>query len=106
MPESAGHCMMPFIPQSHADQPRRWRAPFMVGLLTMTCGCATAPAPPAAEVRQGLGAVAIAPAQYTPQSNFSTYATGKSAGAARGAAEGDPSSQLQLNHDYRFVTPP
>ena len=65
-----------------------WRASLMVGALTMICSCATAPAPLAVEVREKLGVVAIAPAQYTPQSNFSTYATGKLAGATKGAAEG------------------
>jgi hypothetical protein len=60
----------------------------MVAMLTVIGGCATAPAPPAVEVRARLGVVAIAPAQYTPESNFSTYASGKSAGATKGVAQG------------------
>src|SRR5512134_2408936 len=65
-----------------------WRVSFLGGALTMICACATVPAPPAAEVRSRLGTAAIAPAQYQPQSNFSTYAAGRSAGAAKGVAEG------------------
>ena len=66
----------------------------MVAMLTMVCGCAVIPDPPAVEVREGLGVVAIVPAQYTPESNFSTYASGKSAGATKGAAEGAVGSAL------------
>lgn len=73
-----------------------WRASLVVGTSVMICSCATAPASPAVEVRQGLGVVTVAPAQYTPQSNFSTYAAGKSAGAARGAAEGAAGGALVM----------
>lgn len=47
---------------------------------------AVAPPPPAATSRDALGIVAIAPAQFTPDSNFSTFAKGAGAGAAKGAA--------------------
>lgn len=45
-----------------------------------------APPPPAASARDALGVVAIAPAQFAPDSNFSTFAKGAGAGAAKGAA--------------------
>lgn len=82
--------------RSGRDQDWGWRLPLMIGALAVNFGCATVPAPPAAEVRKSLGVVAIAPAQYTPQSNFSTYAAGKSAGAAKGAAEGAAGGALVM----------
>jgi len=44
-----------------------------------------APPPPATTSRDALGIVAMAPAQFIPESNFSTFAKGAGAGAAKGA---------------------
>jgi hypothetical protein len=59
----------------------------MVVVLVLQNGCATvAPPAPSQTVRENLGVVAIVPAQYTPDSNFVTFAKGADAGAAKGAA--------------------
>ena len=61
------------------------RLPLVV--LALQSGCvAVAPPAPSPAVRASLGAVAIVPAQYIPDSNFITFAKGKGAGAAKGAA--------------------
>lgn len=65
--------------------PQRTRA-WLVVTLAIVSGCAVAPSPPSAEMREKIGAVAIAPAQYVPESNFATFAKSKPAGAAKGAA--------------------
>jgi hypothetical protein len=58
-------------------------------LLLLANGCVTtAPPAPSTAVRDNLGVVAIVPAQFLPDSNFSTFAKGKVAGAAKGAAIG------------------
>lgn len=49
------------------------------------CGT-VAPPPPAAASRDALGVLAIAPARFTPDANFSTFAKGAGAGATKGAA--------------------
>lgn len=64
--------------------PVRWAGAASVVLLA---ACAsTAPPPPTAAMREGFGVVAIAAAQFLPASNFSTFAKGAAAGAAKGAA--------------------
>ena len=68
----------------------------LVAVLAIASGCAMAPSPPSTEIRERLGAVAIAPAQYVPQSNFATFAKSKPAGAAKGATEGAAGSALLL----------
>lgn len=56
-------------------------------LVVVQSACTTvASPPPAAAIRQGIGVVAVAPAQYVPESNFATFAKGTGAGAAKGAA--------------------
>lgn len=59
---------------------------WLVVALVIASGCGVAPSPPSMELREKLGVVAIAPAQYVPQSNFATFAKSKPAGAAKGAA--------------------
>jgi hypothetical protein len=57
--------------------------------LVLQSGCVgVAPPVPSSTVRQTLGVVAIAPAQYIPASNFVTFAKSQGAGAAQGAAIG------------------
>lgn len=53
--------------------------------LLLESGCATFPRLPAAETRERLGAVAIVPARYVPESNFVSFAKGRAAGASAGA---------------------
>lgn len=73
--------MLAVVP-TYSRRARGW----LVATLAIVSGCAVAPSPPSAEMREKLGAVAIAPAQYVPQSNFATFAMSKPAGAAKGAA--------------------
>jgi hypothetical protein len=46
----------------------------------------SAPPVPTMAVRQGIGTIAIAPAQYAPDSNFAAFAEGPLAGAVKGGA--------------------
>lgn len=56
--------------------------------LAMQASCKS-PAPPVPrEARQGLGVLAIVPAQYEPRTNFAAFAKSKPAGTAKGAAVG------------------
>lgn len=68
----------------------------LAAAIAILSGCAEAPYPPSAQTRQKLGTVAIAPAQYVPQSNFATFAKSKPAGAAKGAAESALTSTVVL----------
>jgi hypothetical protein len=64
-----------------------------VSLLLTPLGCATTGArsfssPIPEEIRKGSHSVAVTPAGFTPSTNLLTYAKGRSAGAAKGAADG------------------
>lgn len=78
------------VPPTYPQRTRAW----LVVTLAIVSGCVVAPSPPSAEMREKLGAVAIAPAQYVPQSNFATFAKSKPAGAAKGAAESAAGSTI------------
>ena len=60
----------------------------MAALILQNSCVTVAPPVPSPAVRENLGVVAIAPAQYVPNSNFVTFAKGKGAGAAKGAGLG------------------
>jgi hypothetical protein len=80
------------VPPICLQRARAW----LVATLAIVSGCAVAPSPPSVEIREKLGAVAIAPAQYVPHSNFATFAKSKPGGAAKGAAESAAGSAIIL----------
>ena len=57
-------------------------------LCGILAGCATLPAPPSEQTKQDWGELVIVPARFPPQSNIRSFAVGKGAGAAKGAAIG------------------
>jgi len=57
-------------------------------LLSAVTACAVLPKPPTETSRGELGSVVIAPARFTPATNFEAFAVGKTKGAAKGAAVG------------------
>ena len=64
---------------------RKLHALLLCGILA---GCATLPATPSERTREDWGALVVAPARFSPQSNIRSFAEGKGAGAAKGAALG------------------
>ena len=64
---------------------RELRTLLLCGILA---GCATLPAIPSEQTREDWGALVVAPARFSPQSNIRSFAVGKGAGAAKGAALG------------------
>lgn len=57
-------------------------------LLSTVISCTVLPKPPTDTSREKWGSVVIAPARFTPATNFEAFTVGKTKGAAEGAVEG------------------